>query len=577
MELNKDISHEEIEKVIRKLKRNKSPGVDKLSNEALQHVDVISILKHFLNMCLKFNIVPDMWQKAIISPIPKSTMKDISVPLNYRGISLLSCVAKVFTSIINNRITAYCNCLGLIADEQNGFRKGRSCQDHLFTLTNIIRMRKQQKKPTFAAFIDLQKAFDCVDRTLLLYKLMNYNIDGSCYRTIKTLYSNHLSCVKVNNSFTDWFNVRCGVRQGDNLSPTLFCLFVNDLVTQLNALNKGVKLGDNIVSILLYADDMVLISEKEEQLQGMLDEMFRWTRKWKLNVNISKSNIIHFRPKGSPLTNAQFHFGQHLLEKVPYYKYLGVYLDECLDFKKCCQILSDSATRALGSIISEFKYLKNMRYDTFSKLYNTGVVPILNYGSEVWGFGKFTVCDNVQNKAMRFFLGVHKYTPTAAVQGDMGWIALKYKRYICILRHWNRLVNMDSDRLTKKIFQHDINNSVRNSWSKDVENISELLGMKNIFENRGDFNIRECEKRFYAMSETEWQIAAQSKPKLRTYLLFKENFGVGEYVRINISRCKRYIFAQFRAGILPLMIEVGRFKNVRDETTGLFRKLNAEE
>ena len=98
------------------------------------------------------------------------------------------------------------------------------------------------------------------------------------------------------------------------------------------------------------------------------------------------------------------------------------------------KILAESASRALGGIISKFKMLKDCGYKTYTKLFDSGVLPILNYGAEIWGYGKHPKCDNILNRAMRYFLGVHKYAPTAAVQGDMGWISLKYRRYQAMLR-----------------------------------------------------------------------------------------------------------------------------------------------
>ena len=103
----------------------------------------------------------------------------------------------------------------LFSDAQNGFRKGRSCSDHIFTLTSIIRNRQAQNLPTFASFIDMQKAFDWVNRDLLFYKLLLHNIDGKVYKSVKSLYNHPTACIKLNNRLTDWFEVESGVKQGD--------------------------------------------------------------------------------------------------------------------------------------------------------------------------------------------------------------------------------------------------------------------------------------------------------------------------------------------------------------------------
>ena len=104
------------------------------------------------NMCFINNFIPSVWRKAIIAPIPKSSTKDPCVPLNYRGISLLSCVYKMYSSLLNIRITAHCEDNGYIVDEQNGFRSKRSCQDHIYVLSTVIRNRKSKGLSTYCAY-----------------------------------------------------------------------------------------------------------------------------------------------------------------------------------------------------------------------------------------------------------------------------------------------------------------------------------------------------------------------------------------------------------------------------------------
>ena len=158
------------------------------------------VLHLFFSLCFTHHIVPKLWQKAIISPIPNSSLKDPFVPLNYRGISLLSCIYKLYSSVINNELSSYCACSKLIDEEQNGFRPGRSCLDHVFVLSSVIRNRQSNNMSTFEAFIDMKKAFDWVDRDLLLFKILSqFGIKGKMYNVIASLYSNSTACVKINN------------------------------------------------------------------------------------------------------------------------------------------------------------------------------------------------------------------------------------------------------------------------------------------------------------------------------------------------------------------------------------------
>ena len=186
----------------------------------------------------------------------------------------------------------------------------------------------------------------------------------------------------------------------------------------------------------------------------MLNALSEWTGMWRLKVNVTKTKIVHFmiRRSRTTRTDHEFKYGDITIELVDSYKYLGCYLDEHLNFHKCSQILADSAGRALGGMITKLRSLKDTGYKTYTKLFDTGVVPVLNHGSEIWGYGIFEKCDYIMNRAMRFFLGVHKFSPTCGVQGDMGWLSRKYRRYIIILKFWNRFIKMDDSRLTKMYF-----------------------------------------------------------------------------------------------------------------------------
>jgi hypothetical protein len=108
--------------------------------------------------------------------------------------------------------------------------------------------------------------------------------------------------------------------------------------------------------------------------------------------------------------------------------------------------------RALGALNSKFKYVKNMGVDTYSKLFENCVLPVLHYSASAWGLQSHNTLQTVQNRAMRFYLGTHKLTPTLGMFGDLGWYPLEIYRKIEGIRLWNRLVGMPDNRLTKKVF-----------------------------------------------------------------------------------------------------------------------------
>ena len=298
-ELNIEITFLEVSKAIDRAKCRKA--YLEIPNEVMKNKNAKAILHKFFNLCFISGLNPSDWNYSDIKPIPKPD-KDPRDPLQNRCITLMCCVAKIYSSILNGRLQTYLEKNKILVNEQNGFRASRSCIDHIFVLVSVLRNRKQLGKDTFLAFIDYKKAFDSVDRNLLLYKLAKIGINGRIYFAISSLYSNPRSRVILNDYETEYFDCPIGVKQGDNLSPTLFAIFINDLASEIKESNIGIDLNveggphiDYVLSILLYADDIVCLAENEDDLQSILFIIENWCKKWRLEVNLTKTNIVHVR------------------------------------------------------------------------------------------------------------------------------------------------------------------------------------------------------------------------------------------------------------------------------------------
>ena len=216
-------------------------------------------------------------------------------------------------------------------------------------------------------------------------------------------------------------------------------------------MNNGINIGESQIFALLYADDIALIADSPEKLQQLIQHVKLWCDKWRLSIKSEKTQIVHFRKKKTPRTDLIFISRDVTLKVVSSYKYLGMVFHEHIDYNACVDILTSSASRALGSVIAKFKTFKDVGFDTFNKLYHSMVVPITDYCSSVWGYGIFTKAASIQNRAICYFLGVHSKAPLAGLQGEVNWITPRYRRHLCKIRFWNRLTRMDHTRLTKKI------------------------------------------------------------------------------------------------------------------------------
>ena len=146
------------------------------------------------------------------------------------------------------------------------------------------------------------------------------------------------------------------------------------------------------------------------------------------------------------------------------------------------------------------------------------------------------------------------------LQGDFGWLSCKYRRYLCMLRFWNRLNAMDDNRLTKRVFMFDYQ-KCSNNWSSEIQSICSMFGTNENFINKTLCDFTEIKCIAKRLNEQEWREAIANKPKLRTYRLFKNDLYLEDYVQHRFHRKKRSLLAQFRLGILPLHIETGRYTN----------------
>lgn len=323
-------------------------------------------------------------------------------------------------------------------------------------------------------------------------------------------------------------------------------------------------MDDRLIGVMLYADDIVLMAENPNELEKSIRLFEEWCNIWRLTVNIDKTKVVHFRNKRKRATEHQFKLNDRVIERVEKYKYLGVYLDEYLDMENTANILSEAAGRALGAVISKFQKLRDVGFRTYTSMFNSGVVTVMDYCSEVWGYGRYENCNKLQNRAIRYFLGVHNKVPILAIQGDMGWVTPKYRSYLNMFRYWNYLVSLDANRLTKHIFYWDMKEK-SNNWSADMERLFDAVDMTELFEQKRVCDLDLVSRQLYLRMQREWKDSLPSKPKLRTYAKFKDVLETEDYIKCCLPRYQRSLLAQFRAGILPLHIETGRYRGTQVE------------
>jgi len=245
-----------------------------------------------------------------------------------------------------------------------------------------------------------EKAFDTVWRDGLWYKLLMCNIKGKMYNVILNPYNNIKSRIVYNDSVSNFFPCLNGVRQGEHLYSFLFALYLNDLDTFLTSKNaQGVKSisedFENDLQIdvklftILYADDTVLLAESVAELHSELNYFYEYCEKWNLKVNTNKSKVMVFS-KGRLPINLNFKMNNMELEIVSEFIYLGTMFQRTGSFKKNKINLAEKASKAMYDILNKGR-LHNLSVSVLD-LFDKIIIPMLTYGSEIWGYEIIGMC-----------------------------------------------------------------------------------------------------------------------------------------------------------------------------------------
>ena len=299
--LDYGITLEELNKAKNILKNGKKWGVDLISYEMLKCVLEYnpSIILKVLNFVLLNNITAHAWYVSLIAPIHKKGSK--MNPDNYRGISLISCLYKLLTAILNTRLGIFCKENNILSLRQLGFVSGNRTSDAHFILHNLTRdYCYHNGKKLFSCFVDFSKAFDCIPRDILFEKLKSKGITGKVFNLIKNIYVNEKCQVKIGNTLSSAFEANQGVRQGCILSPLLFNIFISDLPEILdNDKNEPAMIGTTTkMSCILWADDLVMFSESKNGLTNMLNDLAEFSCKNGLKINSDKTKCMFFNKTG---------------------------------------------------------------------------------------------------------------------------------------------------------------------------------------------------------------------------------------------------------------------------------------
>ena len=393
------VMEDEVCSAVKCMKKGKCPGEDGISVDIIAAAgeEVTKMLAHLFTKCLKKSDVPEDWKNAIMVLLFKKGEKENIK--NYRPISLLSVMYKIFTKVLTNRIEGALD--SAQPREQAGFRSGFSTIDHIQVIRQLIERHKEYEMPLCFAFIDFEKAFDSVFTSAVVKALESNGIEKAYINILKKIYSKATATICLGKGKAK-IKLERGVRQGDTISPKLFTAVLEEVFRKLDWSKKGIKINGEFLSHLRFADDIVIISSNPNELEEMLTELAEASIQVGLKMNLQKTKIMFnaFASKKKIMNNS------NEIEEVESYVYLGqeITMDNNIMSEINRRIKIGWSAFGKNNIILK----SNMPLCLKKKVFNQCVLPSLTYGAETWTLSSKAIqrLQTTQRSMERCMLGI---------------------------------------------------------------------------------------------------------------------------------------------------------------------------
>ena len=395
---------ETVSKIIDEFAPKTSTGIDGLSMKLLKQIKphICDSIKLVINQSLTTGIFPDIFKIAKVLPLFKK--EDPLLTENYRPISLLPCISKVFEKVVFKQVYTYFDDKKLLYISQYGFRKYHSTDHACLEFLDKVMSDLDKGETPFSVFIDLSKAFDTINHHILLHKLIYYGLDNTSVNWFKSYLSNRSQMVYIDDEHSSQELITTGVPQGSVLGPLLFIIYINDL---RNATDK--------LKPILFADDTTLVStlcafirvvrcdaSLSYHINNELNRIHEWLCANKLSLNASKTKYMIFRyPQQRNIPQLEIKFNNVSIEKVQVFDFLGLTISDTLDWSHHINKINNKISKTIGIMKRIRRFISK---DILRTIYNSLILPHLHYGILIWGFSNRRVF-KLQKRAVRLICG----------------------------------------------------------------------------------------------------------------------------------------------------------------------------
>jgi exonuclease III len=449
-----------------KLNTSKANGPDQISNRMLRDCSE-SLMEPFqalFSLCLSKGEYPSIWKKSNSSAVYKKNEDFIKI--NYRPISLLPCMSKVYEKLLFDGLYDYCIMNELLTDRNSGFKQLDCTINQLVHIVHCIYQGIDSKHNVCSVFLDISKAFDKVYHEGLIFKLKQIGIIGNLLSLLKSYLCDRYHRVVINGSSSDWRPVNAGVPQGSILGPLLFLIYINDIVDQI------------VSNIYIFADDTSLmtfidpldIAGTFATINNDLQKLYEWSLQWRVDFNAMKSTYIIFS-KTVPLPQyPQITMGGKVISQVDHHKHLGIILNSKMTWSKHVDYICEKASRRCNSM-KRISSIVPRR--TLIHLYKSIVRPVLEYGCVLYdNIDQVYInkIERVQRSAALVCTGGYSLTSNECLLNELGWDKLETRRSIFRLVLFYKILN----NLTPEYLRHLIPQQINQRSQYNLRNSNDF-------------------------------------------------------------------------------------------------------
>ena len=388
----------EVKNAINELKCKSSAGYDGLSNKLLKHVreELSPCLTLLINHAFQTGIFPDKLKCAKVTPIYKKDDKYLFE--NYRPVSVLPSISKVYEKLMHKQLQDYLLNNNLLYKSQYGFLPGRSTELAALELIDRIIMRMDNNEVPLNIYLDLSKAFDTLNHEILLHKLNYYGVRGNALDLMKSYLHKRKQYITFKDVNSQLRTVTTGVPQGSILGPLLFLIYMNDIIHSTDCFGAVIYADDTTLSTTLnFFNDKCGRSNFDSLLNSELENISKWLKVNKLSLNLQKTKAMIFHTPQRKVRKPDLIIDNFEIKYVDDFNYLGIHLDKHLNWNKHLEVVSKKIAKTVG-IFNRLK--RYMPRNIMVTLYNTLVLPYLNYGVLLWGWRSERLA-RIQKKIIR--------------------------------------------------------------------------------------------------------------------------------------------------------------------------------